>query len=472
MNLLEIRNKLIIGIPLTNINLRVTYYSRISTNHEEQQSSLKNQTTFFENMIKSTKKWKLVKGYIDKGITGTSDIKRENFMKMIEDAQKNKFDLIITKEISRFSRNTLDSIKYTRELLNYGVAVLFINDNINTAIPDSELRLTIMASLAQDEIRRLSERVKFGMHESIKKGHILGNNKLYGYKKDKESNKLIIIYQEAEIVQKIFTMYAINKISLNQIATILNSSKITTNRNKKWTPTTISRMIKNIKYKGYYCGKKTEIIDYITKKVKMNKESDWIVYKNINQIPPIVSETLWNKANTRLNKHKKTKRQSQKKYIYTSKIICKEHHTTFYRRKQCKSDTTWICSECLKNGKQNFNCPNIREKEINKIIKNILKDLDLSPIKKILLENYQKYNHQQENKKLVSIVEKKISLSTIYPILVSQIVSKIIVSNTENQIITVNIHLLHKMNLTPKSTFLFKRNNKSIKYKIILTYSI
>ena len=193
MDLYTVRKRLNMGMPLTTINLRVTDYARVSTDHLEQKKSLQNQVEHFEQYIKENPNWTYVKGYVDDGITGTSDIKRDNFMKMIEDARLGKFDLIVTKEISRFSRNTLDSIKYTRELLSYGVAVLFVNDNINTALPDSELRLTIMASMAQDEIRRLSERVKFGMNRAIERGEILGNDLLYGYKKDKDTGVLNII---------------------------------------------------------------------------------------------------------------------------------------------------------------------------------------------------------------------------------------------------------------------------------------
>ena len=183
MNLISIRSKLLTGVPLSNINLKVTFYGRVSTNQEIQLTSLNNQEDYFKQMILNNPNWTYIEGYIDEGITGTSTLKRNNFLKMINDAKHNKFDLVITKEISRFSRNTLDSIKYTRELLEYGVAVLFLNDNINTIYTDSELRLTIMSSMAQDEIRRLSERVKFGVAMSIQKGKLLGNNKLYGYNK-------------------------------------------------------------------------------------------------------------------------------------------------------------------------------------------------------------------------------------------------------------------------------------------------
>lgn len=300
MDLYKVRKELSIGVPLTNIPLRVTYYSRVSTTSEEQQNSLKNQQNYFEEIIKKNKNWTYINGYIDNGITGTSDIKRTSFMEMIKDANENKFDLIITKEISRFSRNTLDSIKYTRELLHNGVGVLFINDNINTILPDSELRLTIISSLAQDEIRKLSDRVKFGMKESIKKGNILGNQKLYGYKKTKD--KYEINEQQAKVIIKIYKLYANKNKSLHEIARVLKNENIKTNNNKYFSATSLSRLIRNPKYKGYYVGGKCEVIDYMTKKVKLIPKNKWIMYKDYDKVPPIVSEYLWNKANRKINK--------------------------------------------------------------------------------------------------------------------------------------------------------------------------
>ena len=293
MDLYKIRSSLCKGININSMNLRVTYYSRVSTEHDEQINSLKNQINHFEEMIKNNKNWIFITGYVDTGISGTTDYKRDNFMKMIDDARMGKFDLIITKEISRFSRNTLDSIKYTRILLSFGVGVYFYNDNINTILPDSELRLTIMASMAQDEVRRLSERVKFGMQRSIKNGVILGNNLLYGY--DKKGAHLIINESESEVVKRLFTMYAIDKLSLNQIMRIFNEEGIKTSLNKKWNVTTLSRMISNPKYKGFYCGRKSEVIDYMSKKVKRFEESEWVMYENTESIPPIIDEYLFYK---------------------------------------------------------------------------------------------------------------------------------------------------------------------------------
>ena len=303
MNLISIRNKLLSGTPISNLNLRVTYYGRVSTNQDIQLSSLSNQEDYFKQMILNNINWTYIEGYIDEGITGTSTLKRTNFLRMINDAKQNKFDLIITKEISRFSRNTLDSIKYTRELLNYGVAVLFLNDNINTIYPDSELRLTIMSSMAQDEIRRLSERVKFGVAMSIKKGKLLGNNKLYGY--NKKNNKLYINKKESLIIKEIFTLYGIYNKSITYIRDYLNNKGITTNYGNKWSTTTILRILKNPKYKGFYCANKSFTEDYMSKKVKYLSKEEWVIYKSSKQIPVIIEESLWNKVNNKLTNNSK-----------------------------------------------------------------------------------------------------------------------------------------------------------------------
>jgi len=389
------------GVPLTSIKLRVTDYARVSTDHLEQKKSLHNQMEHFEKYIKGNPNWTYIQGYVDDGITGTSDIKRDDFMKMIEDARLGKFDLIITKEISRFSRNTLDSIKYTRELLTYGVAVLFINDNINTALPDSELRLTIMASMAQDEIRRLSERVKFGMNRAIERGEILGNDLLYGYKKNKNTGFLEIIDDEAQVVQKIYELYAVQELSLSQIAKTLNKEELTTCQNKKWCISTISRMIENPKYKGFYCAKKSEIVDYMTKKVKYFRKNDWVIYEDKTRIPPIVEETIWEKANNRLltrkkafSERKKDKIIYQNRYLYSAKLYCADHNTVFHRRKFRKNhkDITWVCSKYLKNGKSTCDSPNIRESELDAIFKDLISKLQIDSQKIIeILMSY--YNH-------------------------------------------------------------------------------
>lgn len=379
MDLFKVRSLLSEGMSIYDIDLRVTFYSRVSTEHEEQISSLNNQVGFFKDMIKSNKKWTYIPGYVDHGISGTIDIKRDNFMNMIRDAKKGLFDLIITKEISRFSRNTLDSIKYTRELLNYGVSVYFLNDNINTSLLDSELRLTIMASLAQDEVRRLSERVKFGMKRSIKNGRILGNDLLYGYRKNKVNNSLVINNEEAEVVKRLFTLYAISKKSLHSIANTFNNEGMKTSLNKKWNVTTLSRMIRNPKYKGFYCGGKSEVVDYMSKKVERFDSSKWIMYEDKEHIPPIVPEYLFDLANKRLNEAKLQEHRIIK-YPLSSKIICSLCRRCLHKRRMSKNkdEVVWFCTCCKIN---------IRESEINYVIKNIF-NIDYNNIESNLLNNY------------------------------------------------------------------------------------
>ena len=183
-----------------DIPLRVTYYARVSSESDEQLNSLGNQIAYYEDLIRKNLTWTFVPGYIDEGLSGISTKKRENFNRMIDDAAMDKFDLVITKEISRFARNTLDSIQFTRQLLGYGVGVFFQNDNINTFDEDSELRLSIMSSIAQDELRKLSSRVKFGHQQAIKSNVVLGNSRIFGY--TKADGRLVIDETEAPMVSR------------------------------------------------------------------------------------------------------------------------------------------------------------------------------------------------------------------------------------------------------------------------------
>ena len=193
------------------IPLRVTYYARVSTESDEQLNSLGNQISYYENLIKQNKNWTFVPGYIDEGLSGISTKKRENFNRMVDEAAEDKFDLVITKEISRFARNTLDSIQFTRQLLSHGVGVFFQNDNINTLEEDSELRLSILSSIAQEELRKLSSRVKFGHQQAIKSNVVLGNSRIFGYTKD--GGRLVIDEEEATMVRELFELYATDEYS-------------------------------------------------------------------------------------------------------------------------------------------------------------------------------------------------------------------------------------------------------------------
>lgn len=355
--------------------LRVTYYTRVSTDSDEQINSLENQVNYYENYIKNNKNWTFVKGYVDEGISGISTRKRDNFIQMIDDAESGKFDLIITKEITRFARNTVDSIQYTRDLLSYGVFVFFQNDNINTVDEDSELRLTIMSGIAQDELRKLSSRVRFGHQQAIKSGVVLGNSRMFGYVKDKK--RLIIDEYEAKMVRTVFELYATDEYSMKKIETILWEQGYRNHNGNKISHTTLSNMISNPKYKGFYVGNKVKISDMFTKKQIFLPENEWHMYKDETGeiVPAIVSEELWEKANVILSRRSNDVKNRQNKCnhanLLTGKIICSHCNKPYYRKDATyrgKNTSRWTCSHKLKNG--SASCPSftINESEIKNII--------------------------------------------------------------------------------------------------------
>lgn len=382
MDLYTVRNNIMKGVPLQELNLRVCFYARVSTDKDEQLHSLQSQISFFNDYISKVPNWKFVGSYIDEGISGTLVKKREEFLKMIEDARIHKFDLILTKEISRFSRNTLDSIMYTQELLSNGVGVYFLNDNINTILPDSELRLTMMSSIAQDEVRRLSERVSFGMKRSIDNGVVLGCSNIYGYVKDK--GKLVIDENEAEMIKTIFDRYANTTDGLSKVSRYLYSIGYKSRTGKRIDTTILTRIIENPKYKGYYCGHKSKVLDYRTKQKKRLNESDWIIYKDYENVPPIVSEELWERANTKLRERQDSftnrsvnKAVFQNRYTYSGKIYCGCHNLTYHRSSagKRKNNPVWECQIYRKESLKGCSNPRVFELELDKVFKNMFNKL-------------------------------------------------------------------------------------------------
>ena len=382
MDLYTVRNNIMKGIPLQELKLKVCFYARVSTDKDEQLHSLSAQVSFFNDYISKVPNWHFIGSYIDEGISGTQVKKREEFLRMIEDAKKHKFDLILTKEISRFSRSTLDSIKYTEELLQNGVGVYFLNDNINTILPDSELRLTMMSSIAQDEVRRLSERVSFGMRRSIDSGVVLGCSNIYGYVKDK--GKLVIDEKEAEMIKIIYDRYANTTDGLSKVSRYLYSLGYKSKTGKRLDTTILTRIIENPKYKGYYCGHKTKVLDYRTKKKKKLSESDWIIYKDTENVPPIVSEELWERANKKLKQRQESfasrtvnKAVFQNRYTYSGKIYCGHHNLTYHRSSagKRKNNPVWECQVYRKESLKGCSNPRVFEFELDTLFKDMFNKL-------------------------------------------------------------------------------------------------
>ena len=381
MEVRKIRAEMRNGRSFYDMPLRVTFYARVSTDQDEQINSLENQVQYYTELIQSRPNWRFVPGYVDEGISGGSTKKRDNFNRMIRDAKAGVFDFIITKEISRFSRSTLDSIRYTQELLDYNVGVFFQNDNINTLDTDSEFRLVIMAGVAQDEIRKLSERLKFGFRQAIKNGHVLGNDKLYGY--DKKDCVLTVNEEEAEIIRIIFDLYGNQRLGTRTISKRLMELGYTSREGNAFNTLTIRHILENPKYKGWYCGNKSQSVDYRTKRNVLLDESEWVTYPDPS-IPAIVSEELWNRANA-LYKRRREEMKSHSsglsfhnRYPYSTKIYCEEHGTTFHRQViQTKKgqQEVWQCKVYRSHGRAACSAPQIRSSDLDVILSDIFKEL-------------------------------------------------------------------------------------------------
>ena len=381
MEVRKIRSEMRMGRSFYDLPLRVTFYARVSTDQDEQINSLENQVQYYTELIQSKPNWKFVPGYVDEGISGGSTKKRENFNRMIRDAKAGMFDFIITKEISRFSRSTLDSIKYTQELLDYNVGVFFQNDNINTLDTDSEFRLVIMEGVAQDEIRKLSERLKFGFRQAIQNGHVLGSDKLYGY--DKKDCVLTVNEGEAEIIRIIFDLYGNQQLGTRTISKRLMALGYTSREGNAFNTLTIRHILENPKYKGWYCGNKSQSVDYRTKRNVLLDESEWVTYPDPS-IPAIVPEELWNRANA-LYKRRREEMKSHSsgvsfhnRYPYSAKIYCEEHGTTFHRQViQTKKgqQEIWQCKVYRSHGRAACSAPQIRSSDLDVILSDIFKEL-------------------------------------------------------------------------------------------------
>ena len=384
-----LRTKSIYDIPL-----RVTFYARVSSESDEQLNSLGNQVQYYRELIGRNAKWTYVDGYVDEGLSAATTKKREDFNRMIEDAGEGKFDLIITKEISRFARNTLDSIQYTRKLLNDGVGVFFQNDNINTLDEDSELRLSIMSSIAQDELRKLSSRVKFGHKQAIKNGVVLGNSRIFGYRKD--GGRLVIDEEEAPMVRELFELYATGEHSMKQIETLFWEKGYRNHNGKKIAHTTMSGMISNPKYKGYYVGNKVKVIDLFTKKQKFLPPEEWVMFKDETGeiVPEIVSEELWEQANAVLKRRSEDVKGRQgicnHANLLTGKLYCTHCGEAYYRRdsvdKAGNKNSKWVCSGKIKNGADS--CPSfpIYESELKPILFEVFSETEVDA--DALIEEY------------------------------------------------------------------------------------
>ena len=258
------------SIPIIKRRKKVAAYARVSTSAERLKHSLSAQISYYSAMIQANTEWEFVRVYADEYISGTGTAKRTEFQNMIKDCEEGKIDIILTKSISRFARNTIDLLENIRRLKDLGIAVIFEKENINSMSGDGELMLTILASYAQEEVRSISDNIKWRMRKSMKMGkpNAVTSFHILGY--EWENDTLVIVPKEADIVRRIFREYKSGN-SLYKIAKGLNADGISTKRGYQWDSTAIQRILKNITYTGNILHQKQYVVDPISKVRKNNR---------------------------------------------------------------------------------------------------------------------------------------------------------------------------------------------------------
>ena len=338
---------------IQNMKKKVAAYCRVSTDNDDQANSFESQQRYFRQYIERNPDWELYAIFADEGISGTNTKKRKEFNRMIACAKNGDFDLIITKEISRFARNILDSIFYTRDLKKHGVGVIFLNDNINTLDGDAELRLAIMSSIAQEESRKTSERVKWGQKRQMEQGVVFGRSML-GY--DVKDGKMYINEDGAKIVRLIFRKFVDEGKGTHVIARELREEGISPMRVKEWSNTVILRVIRNEKYCGDLVQKKTYTPDFLSHEKKVNLgQEEFVILKDHHE--PIISRELFDKANRILDAKslsQEGKAKHSNRYPFSGKIKCGRCGASYVARYKTRKDGSqykaWRCFEGAKHG--------------------------------------------------------------------------------------------------------------------------
>lgn len=403
---------------------KVCAYCRVSTDSEEQQTSYNSQIKHYSEQIKSNPEWEFVGIYADEGISGTQVKKRTEFMRMIDDALNGKIDIIIAKSISRFARNTLDTLKYVRLLREHNVDVYFEKENIHTLELDSEMFLTLYSAFAQAESESTSLNVKMGMRAKMKRGEMNGIARIFGYVWNKETKELEINEEQAKIVREVFNLY-VNGKGTQTIARILNNKGILTYTGKRWTNSRVRNMIINEKYVGDFIGQKWYIENPISHRAVQNLGEKEKYYVKDHHIP-IITREVWDKAQEIYKKRSakvipngsKHATNYSKRYPFSSKITCGFCGTTYVRRHgSTKKDGItpyyWMCYQRVYDKKDCKDSRYIREDVLedifielyNNIIKNKhkTKELLLNTIKNVVNDNdYQKdFNELEQEKKIL-----------------------------------------------------------------------
>lgn len=383
----QIRKDMAYGRRIADMPLRVTGYIRVSTDHEEQKSSLENQEMYFAQKIRENPNWTYVPIYKDEAKSGTSVYRRSDFLRMVDDAKRGKFDMILTKEVSRFARDLLDSIQYTRELLKYNVGVFFEDIGLNTIEPDAEFRLAIMASVAQEESRKLSERVKFGYARGSERGVRRGACAPIGYVFNNENNGYSIDERGAHVVRYVFTEYARGDAGTRTIAAALARDGYVNEAGNPYNPSTLKRMISNPVYLGNIVNGKTKKPSYRETSKVIQPRDEWVLHYDPERVPPLIDRYTWDKANAVLSERGRVLKDVDctakdalggGKYAYSSRIVCGTHNQHYNRSTsrwtvdgQLFQSEYWRCNLYKKYGHKECDSPLIYTRDLNRIMREV-----------------------------------------------------------------------------------------------------
>lgn len=444
------------------MKIKVGAYCRVSTNKDDQVNSLESQKKYFNDYIKSNPDWEFVDIYADESKSGTNTKKRFEFNRMIADAESSRLNIILTKEVCRFARNTVDTLIHTRKLKKLGIGVIFTLDNINTLDNEGELRLSLMATLAQEESRKTSERVKWGQKRRMEQGVVFGRE-LLGY--NLINGVLSINEEEAEIVRLIFHKYTMEGKGTHVIARELYEANIQSKRYvTRWSNTVILRLVKNEKYVGDLAQKKTLTPDFLDHKKIYNKGQEDMVYLKDHH-EPIINRELWDATQAELQKRTTSKEQKSKysnRYWCSGKLICSECGSRFISRtKKLKNGQVykaWRCYEASTHGTRKIdlngnevgcNIGSINHIALGNVVNYILESINSNKEEMIseLIQEIKKLTKQQKIKSTDSL-NNKINLlnnkkQKIIDSMIEGIISKndMILMNTKYDAEIINIQV-------------------------------
>lgn len=361
---------------------RVAAYCRVSTDREEQEHSFETQKAMYTEMIMMKPTWQMAGIYADEGITGTVAKKRPGFMKMIEDCRKGKIDMIVTKSVSRFSRNNLDCLMYVRELKQLGIPIIFEKEGINTIQVSSELLLTLFGALSQAESESISMNVKLGIRQSLKNGNVRFSYKTFlGYRKGADGQPEIVP-EQADIVRRIYNDFLAGATYLEIAKRLTEEHVPTMGGGNRWFSERIKSILKNEKYKGDALLQKTYITDPISKRVKKNN-GELPMYYVENSHPAIIERRIFDRVQEEIARRagkKKVKQTGTKtelgrysgKYALTELLYCGECGTPYRRctwSRNGKKKIVWRCVSRLDYGKKYCkNSPSVEESRLHNAI--------------------------------------------------------------------------------------------------------